>query len=386
MSQNNNGNSNYDKQHLEMERKRAKEKKRRSEISRSVNRLTKTIDNVIPDVLNKGLVGNDEGIVGYGAARELGRSISNNKAARRRSPRQGEASSDESTEYPGAAGHAPTPTQLSNTNRSLNRTDVINNACDVIDLLNEEVLLLRAEKARRHSQDAKPSAGDGAGTHQQVVASTWTRPNESRPNIEVADRDLFNASQYDVSSGSNNTSADATMALLFLQQQQQLQCQRGPGGLAARPTPAPSSSFEARLIQQQAADVSHLQQIRTRNGLSLQPHEQELLQQLRQQQEQDLPQQLQHQQQQLQEDLLQRQGESSRMHRVTYRPGYEGQGRMPLEQPGIPAFAADRVGNAGTTPAMASFGGISASGIPPSQYPFYERYLQQQGQHGQNPH
>lgn len=342
MSQNNNGSiSSHDKEHLEMERKRDKEKKRRSEISRSVNRLTQTIDYVIPDVLNKSLAG-----AGYASS---------------------------------------TPAKPLNTNR-LNRTDAINTACDVIDLLNEEVLLLRAEKARRDSQDVKPSAGDGAST-QQVIASTWTRPNESRPNFEVADRDLFNASQYEVSSGSNNTSADATMALLFLQHQQQLQCQLGPGGLAVRPTPPPSSSFEARLLQQQAADDSHMQQIRTRNGLPLQPHEQELLQQLRQQQEQDVPQQLQHQQQQLQEDLIQRQEESSRMHRVTYRPGgYEGQGRMPLEQPGIPAFAADRVGNAGTTPAMASFGGISASGIPPSQYHFYERYLQQQGQHGQNPH
>jgi len=389
---------NNDKQHLEMERKRDKEKKRRLEISCSVNRLTKTIDSVIPDILNKALVGDDEGHAG------TTRRPTSQGARSRSSPRQEEAS-NEPVESIGA-GHASTPTQSSNPNRSLNRTDVINTACDVIDLLNEEVLLLRADKARRHPQDAKPSAGgDGAGT-QQVIASTsamtWTRPIESRSNIEVADGDLFNTSQHDVSSGSNHASADATMALLFLQQQQQLQCQRGPG--AVRPTHSSSSSFEARLLQQRAADASHLQQVRTRNALSLQPHE-ELLQQLRQQQqqqqhEQDLPQQLRHQQQQqqqqLQEDLLQRQEESSRMHRVSYRPGYEGKGRMPLVQPGIPAFAAARVENpgglaslvvpSGTTPAMASFGGISATGVPLSQYSLYERYLQQQGQHGQNPH
>ena len=330
-----------------MEKKRHREKQRRLEISTSVDRLPKTIVKAVPDILN---------------------TISSSR-------------SDSDKEFfgvdeasPAAAAAAARPQSASNVSwSSLNRNDVINIACDVIERLNNEVTLLRAEKA------AKPR------TLQNEDSTTPSDDKEHHQQKEHKQKRII----------SSSTSA--------AKQQQQSQ-QHGPvssfatggdgAGWATRPTPGgsgPSSSLGARFLQHKSADVSHLQQIR-RNDMSQQQstqhEEQLLLQQLRYQQS-------------IQE-ILRREEISARMHpRVSYNPNsLQTQGRMVLAlsmaRPGNAAFAAAAgFENAGgltavslAVPPVTSFGGISSDDVvPPSVYPLYARKnLQQQGQHGQEVH
>jgi len=370
----------------QMEKKRQREKQRRLEISTSVDRLTKTIVKADPDILN---------------------TISSSR-------------SDSDKEFFGVdespAAAAARPQSASNGSwSSLNRNDVINIACDVIERLNDEVTLLRAEKKAKNTRPLQNEVATTPSDDKElqiissstlVATGTSSRDQEEpRPSSHPISSDIsdwnnsFNASQYVSSGTSNNVAYDHAMALLVLQQQQQPQSQQhGPvssfatggagGGWATRPTTdgsGSSSSLGARFLQHKAADVSHLQQIR-RNDMSQQQssqHEELLLQQLRYQQS-------------IQE-ILHRQEISARMHpRVSYHPSsFHAQERMApsllMTQPGNAAFAAAGFENAGgltaaslAVPPVTSFGGISSDDVPPSMYPLYVRKnLQQQGQQGQ---
>lgn len=377
-----------------MEKKRHREKQRRLEISISVDRLTKTIVKAVPDILN---------------------TISSSR-------------SDSDKEFfgvdeasPAAAAAAARPQSASNVSwSSLNRNDVINIACDVIERLNNEVTLLRAEKMAKNAkpstlqnEDSTTPSDDKELQQKSIISSSASRASaactsrttltRNQEDSDISDRNSFNASQYVPSGTSNNVAYDHAIALLVLQQQQQSQ-QHGPvssfatggdgAGWATRPTTDGSgstSSLGARFLQHKSADVSHLQQIR-RNDMSQQQstqhEEQLLLQQLRYQQS-------------IQE-ILRREEISARMHpRVSYNPNsLQTQGRMvpalSMAQPGNAAFAAAAgFENAGgltavslAVPPVTSFGGISSDDVvPPSVYPLYARKnLQQQGQHGQEVH
>jgi len=379
-----------------MERKRQREKKRRLEISCSVDRLTKSIVKVDPGIFNT-------------------------------------TSSTSSSDRDGSLS-------------SMNRNDLINIACDVIERLNDEVRLLREEKkkakilAKPHTPKNKaattaPSDEDEHQQQQKGIISSSTKsaaagtapsrndqeaPRRPRPISGISDWNSFNArSQYVSSETSNNVASDHAMALLVLQQQQKQQAQQvdpgsscfatagaGGGSWPMRPTPGGSGSgssppsLGARFLQHQAADVSHLQQIRKKDMLQQSSqHEELLLQQLRYQQN-------------IQE-ILQRQEMSASMHpRVSYHPSrVHAQGRvvpaLVMGQPaaGNAAFAAaagfENVGGltaasvvvpSGTSAPsamMSSSGapGISFDDVPPSMYPMYaRRNLQQQGQEGHSFH
>lgn len=220
----------------QMERKRHREKKRRFEITHAVERLSKTMIKIDPDAMKT--PDSDEfpgsGVRGINGKKSLGQ-------------RAGGSLSQ-------------------SFHRSLNRTDVISSACDLMERLykdnkrlKEEVRLLERDgNLSDQARNGIPTAvADGAIT---PGTSSNDLPNRDTHNIVEDAGPLLNTND-----GVLKTKNDSdTIPALILQQHQQQSHRPVSSTVAAaeqlmmRPTHGSSSS--ARLLQQQAVAVSQGQQ------------------------------------------------------------------------------------------------------------------------------
>jgi|EP00979_Chaetoceros_neogracilis_P006622 hypothetical protein len=220
----------------QMERKRHREKKRRFEITHAVERLSKTMVKIDPDAMKTSENNEFDG----GTGRINGKRPN---------------------------GHAAGSALSQSFHRSLNRTDVISSACDLMERLYKEnqrlkedvrVLTRNGNLSDQARNGISAAVADGAGIS---VASSSEISNRDANNATADDAgSLLKAIDY--VSKNKNAPADTRPAHI-LQQQQQSQLSESSSVAAAeqlmmRPTHGSSSS--ARLLQQQAVAATQNQQ------------------------------------------------------------------------------------------------------------------------------